>query len=364
MPPAFAPTPIEILGYASELFNRIAPLGGTIDTAPTTIALVVPLYNPGADFRFFWQAVETSLTALTEIIFVDDASTDDTEQQIDRVRASAPHLSIRVVRHAKNLGRFQARWSGAKAATTTHVLFLDPRVVVPEGFGSALTRLVPQHPILMGLVNIDVTQSLFNLYWERTHERIFWRHYQASRQPFSITVGNYDQFLKGTTVFCCERTLFLHACEQFPGGLLNDDTALLKMLVQRADIRVEPALAVFWHPRQELRPFLGRLWERGPSFVEYHVFLHQGFFFYVVFFSLAALLAIGAISIWHPLLALVAIASIGATTALFSRTPTEFIRLLPLHTLVVLTFGVGVLRGLWINSLRFIRFPAPLVHRG
>ena len=242
------------------------------------LGLIIPTYNMAAHLPRLFASLEQSglLHNLREIILVDDGSKDETPELLKSF-ASQHESTVRIVSLPSNQGRFHARWEGAKASFCEKILFLDTRLELEEGFLNALLTLAPQHQALMGVVNIDTSSSVFSLYWDRTHRVIFRRHFSAAARGFFITAENYDLYLKGTGVFLCNRASFISACESFCGAeVLSDDTALMKVIVQKDPIWVDARLAIRWRPRENARDFLARLWERGPSFVEYHIFTRRG----------------------------------------------------------------------------------------
>jgi glycosyltransferase involved in cell wall biosynthesis len=305
------------------------------------------------------------LQHLSEVLLVDDGSTDETPQMLKSFAAENP-ACVRVVTLEKNLGRFQARWEGAKASRCEKILFLDTRLELEAGFNEALVELVPKHNSIMGVVNIDTSTSIFSLYWERSHRALFRKHFEAADRGFYLTPENYDQFLKGTTIFLCMRSDFLSSCEVFSDiEVLSDDTALMKVIVEKSPIWVDSRLAIRWWPRENARDFLVRLWERGPSFVEYHVFMRKsGPSFWVVCAGLLACLAAFAGLIVDPqrttLILLAALCAMAASVGLFARSVREFFILMPLHLGVLVTFGAAILRGLAVNIMRVLagQFPS------
>lgn len=326
----------------------------------STISLVIPTYEMSGFLPALWQSLADSglIEVVREVIVVDDGSKDDTRAVLERLRGEPHGDLLRPVHLEKNVGRFRARIEGAKRATSDRVLFLDSRLTLPKNFGEAIRATAAEHPAVMANVDIDVDRNLFCLYWDRSHRRIFRRHFEATKKTLTLTPENYDRYLKGTTAILVPRDVFLASCERFQ-DLLNDDTYLLKEVVAKTPITIDPRVRVQWVPREDWKGFLARLWERGPSFVEYHVFEHRGAFFWavvaggVMFVGLVGLTAIAP-----PIGALAgagALALTAASTALFARSPMELVKLAPLHVAVVGTFGAGILRGLVVNTKRALR---------
>ncbi|MGW1073202.1 glycosyltransferase [Streptomyces sp. NPDC002537] len=101
------------------------------------------------------DAVRSALAqgpAVTEVIAVDDASTDRTGRVLDELAAREPRL--RVIHRPVNSGGCGApRNDGVRAATTPYVMFLDSDDTLPDGAAEALLRAALRHhaPVAAGL---------------------------------------------------------------------------------------------------------------------------------------------------------------------------------------------------------------------
>ncbi|MGW1285382.1 glycosyltransferase family 2 protein [Streptomyces sp. NPDC002586] len=121
---------------------------GTAESSPDTagaadapraaqVGVVVIGYN---DRAHVGDAVRSALAqgpAVAEVIAVDDCSTDDSAEVLDRLAADEPRL--RVVRRDVNSGGCGSpRNNGIDALTTPYVMFLDSDDVLPPGAVDAL----------------------------------------------------------------------------------------------------------------------------------------------------------------------------------------------------------------------------------
>jgi dolichol-phosphate mannosyltransferase len=92
----------------------------------TEISVVVPLRNESANVLPLSERIFAALNKISggvELILVDDASTDDTWQQILRARQAYPGL--RAFRHSQNLGQSAALWTGFRASQGNILATLD-----------------------------------------------------------------------------------------------------------------------------------------------------------------------------------------------------------------------------------------------
>jgi hypothetical protein len=324
-----------------------------------SISVVVPTFDMAEHLAALWASFERSglLERVDEVVIVNDGSRDGTRGALEALRGSPGGSKLRPIHLPRNVGRFRARLAGAEAARGERLLFLDTRLVLPLGFGAALAQAAALHPSVMGAVDVDVTRSVFCLYWDRSHQRIFRRHYADTKDKLTLTRENYDRYLKGTGVFLCERSLFLATSARFD-DLFSDDTFLMREMVATTPITLDPAVRVSWVPREDARAFLARILERGPGFVEYHVLERRGAFFWAVVAGGCVLVGSATLTaLFPPAGPAVVGALVGATalsTALFARSVGEAVRMAPLHVAVVGAFGLSVLYGLAVNGRRHV----------
>lgn len=337
------------------------------DEGGPRLSLVVPVYNAGRHLPSMWESVGRSglWRFVRDVVMVDDGSTDESAREIEALRGRCPGgVDFRVVRLPERSGRFCARMAGAEAAREPVLLFVDCRVILREGFGGAVGRLARTDRCLMPNVDIDTSRGVFDLYWDRLHRLIFRRHFLDTRQPLLITPENFRSYLKGTTVFCAPREAFLEACARFDGAeLLNDDNPVLESICGMAPILVHPEVRILWRPREKMGDFLVRLWERGPSFVEYHMVMRPGRFFLFGVVAASVPLLWGILLAWDLslgfLVAMGCVGFIALSTLLLARSPVEFARLAPLHALVALTCLGAVVYGVVVNVGRWLRGRLP-----
>jgi len=88
-----------------------------------TFAVIIPSYNRARRLLRTLETVFAQEEPATEVIVVDDCSTDDTEEV---VRGLLPlHPELVYIRHEVNRERAAARNTGMEAATADYVTFLD-----------------------------------------------------------------------------------------------------------------------------------------------------------------------------------------------------------------------------------------------
>lgn len=292
--------------------------------------------------------------SLSEIVVVDDGSVDGTVSAIQGWKQARDTRGLlTLIEHGRSRGRFQARRTAANAVTADLTLFLDTRLVLPSEFGEELHRQLKDHAALMPALRIDHRQSLLSLYWTRSHEVLFRKTWRDEQDGFELTAENYHQYVTGMGALVCRTSVFLRACEVFAGReVFSDDTALLFEIVKETPIYRDARLFYWWEPRQNLRDFLTHIfWDRGINFADYHVREKWSWISYAFFAGVMALIAWIVLWIGMPMVAAV-LGGVGALALMgsaifFAKTAGEFFRLAPVHALIVLTYGLGALFGVF-----------------
>lgn len=94
-----------------------------------TLSVIIPVFNGRATIKKAVDSVLSQTMSDYELIVVDDASTDNTDEIINSIGSSR----ISVIRHASNRGAAAARNTGIKAARGHWIAFLDADDSWPPG---------------------------------------------------------------------------------------------------------------------------------------------------------------------------------------------------------------------------------------
>lgn len=96
------------------------------------ISVIIPFHNAEESISPTLEALQASSLPLLEVICVDDASTDDTEERI-REFAARSSLTVKFLRsNPEKRGAAAARNQGAQEAIGDYLLFVDADVVVEQ----------------------------------------------------------------------------------------------------------------------------------------------------------------------------------------------------------------------------------------
>lgn len=167
-----------------------------------TVSVVMPAYNSG---RTIEAAVRSALSQspVTEVIVVDDCSTDDTLCVLGRFKDDC---RVRVVTNEHNMGAAESRNRGVSMASGKYIAFLDSDDMWVDG------KLEKQLALLdkTGAVLCSTARELVSESGERT-----------GRVIGVPEIVSYSDLLKGNVINCSSVVLDREVALAFPMG--DDD---------------------------------------------------------------------------------------------------------------------------------------------
>jgi GT2 family glycosyltransferase len=163
------------------------------------ISVIVPVYNNPGDLRLCLGALHAAATPDSEIIVVDDGSTDDTP-------SVAVRMGVPLVALAENSGPAAARNAGAARARAAILFFVDADVVIAPGAIERVQRFFadnPEHAAVFGSYDVrprcgTMVSRYRNLLHHFVHQRgnpdasTFWAGCGAIRRSVFQEVGGFD----------------------------------------------------------------------------------------------------------------------------------------------------------------------------
>jgi glycosyltransferase involved in cell wall biosynthesis len=164
------------------------------------ISIIVPVYDNPRDLRECLSGLTTSPCSGSEIIVVDDGSTDDTPYV-------AAAMGARVLRLAKNSGPAAARNYGARHARGEILLFIDADVVLAAGAFNRIEKVFREQPDLAAVFGsydaqpkaLGMVSQYRNLLHHFVHQNgdpdatTFWAGCGAIRRSLFEAVGGFDE---------------------------------------------------------------------------------------------------------------------------------------------------------------------------
>ncbi|MEZ5320846.1 MAG: glycosyltransferase family 2 protein [Microthrixaceae bacterium] len=298
---------------APSATTSASPAAARVTTSPTSVdaaalpslSAVLPTYNEAGWLADTVEALRVAVAEAgwpgVELLVVDDGSTDDTAAVLRTLSGPAADdaspggpVDGLTVRHLRqdNAGRLAARRRGLGEATGELVLFLDSRVHLhPSSLAFVATQL-REHPdrrIWNGHAVTASTSAPWTRFWDAI-TFLAWRRYLRAPRTTSYGAEEFEWFPKGTTCFMAPREQLIDATDRVESRsadphLANDDTLMIRNLLDFGRINISPEFACTYHPRSTLRAFLRNAYHRGSVLVDGH--LRPGQRFHRLFLVLA-----------------------------------------------------------------------------
>jgi glycosyltransferase involved in cell wall biosynthesis len=136
-----------------------------------TLSIIIPAYNEGKTIHLILQKVadvklEGGLEK--EVVVVNDCSSDDTVQAVERFQAENPSLHLRLISHPVNQGKGAALRTGISEANGDFIVIQDADLEYdPREFNLLL------HPVLGGFADVVYGSRFMG---GRPHRILFFWH--------------------------------------------------------------------------------------------------------------------------------------------------------------------------------------------
>jgi glycosyltransferase involved in cell wall biosynthesis len=321
------------------------------------ISIIVPVYNGE-------ETIEECLNALInqdyprkgyEIIIIDGASTDRTPEIVGYVgtKAKKARIHFKYIRNQEREGRLLARIHGAEEATYDLLLFVDSRCIANRSLLKNIKEINYQPIVGNPLVKFD--NSISRFYW-LIRKALYRRYFGEKFEPVYVGKENFEKIVKGTTVFLCNKELFISSQPEHKHRHVSDDTKLLWNIVQKKKILKHPDIKVTYLPRHSLREEIRHTFQRGPKFVDYYLDLGKEKFWMFIFsplFLLILTVSLLLVNFTYFLYWLSLSIFIHVSVSIWlSKNIKDFFIVIALLPVVGFVFEMGILKGLTLKMLR------------
>lgn len=132
------------------------------------ISVIIPVYNGARTLDACLEAIEANAWPASQVVVVDDASTDDST-------AIARRHACQVLEESTNRGAGAARNAGARAAQYDVLVFIDADVLVAA---DALGRIAAQfetRPDIAAIVGVYAPVGMLRSFWSR-YKQVYLAH--------------------------------------------------------------------------------------------------------------------------------------------------------------------------------------------
>ena len=233
------------------------------------ISIVTPVFNEEKSMASYCKAIFSLDYDISdfEVVIVDDGSGDSTVKLLKEFWKNSK-IKLKIISLGKNSGRSIARLKGSKAAKYNDILFLDARC---EIFPDALKVIKkidysPINPLVLQKKN-----NIFDLFFYILRRAFYKKNFGENFAQQYINEKNFDTMAKGTTMFFCDKKLFLESQPQNINSKNNsDDTALLANIVRKKPILATPLVRCYYNTRGSFIQNIRHIFNRGPKFIDYY----------------------------------------------------------------------------------------------
>lgn len=119
------------------------------------VSVIIPCYNASATIRDTIASVAAQQlppNVSVEVVVVDDRSSDDSREVVERAALAETRVSIRGMIMPQNSGPAAARNRGLRSSTADYVVFLDADDWLAPGFFWVLLHGLSEHPELAAII--------------------------------------------------------------------------------------------------------------------------------------------------------------------------------------------------------------------
>jgi glycosyltransferase involved in cell wall biosynthesis len=235
------------------------------------LSVVIPCFNSlgylSSTLEALHASIEASGLSKYEVILVDDGSTDGLSQKTFEATDFLIYLQ------QPNSGRLQARLAGLKEAKYDNVLLIDSRVTLGSSSLNYLIQKYDSGVFVSGPTEFPRDVNLVGVFWSAISRLAWWRFYRLDG-PFLLATHEFNQLPKGTTCLfgprkkILEETIKLIDSDKLISKFKNDDTSLIRNIVNDSDFWVDKKFFATYHPRQKIKDFIGHTYHRGQVFYD------------------------------------------------------------------------------------------------
>lgn len=162
------------------------------------LSIVIPVYNSAAALQKCLEALLANELHSTEIVIVNDGSTDDTPVLANALAEKRPGL-IRIISNPVRQGPARSRNIGLREARYPYLFFLDADVIVPPETVSKIRDSLDLYSHRREVAGV------LGMYSEKVPTADFWSNYKNLYTCFLYEVTDPLSPYLHTPMFCCRK---------------------------------------------------------------------------------------------------------------------------------------------------------------
>ncbi len=318
------------------------------------ISIVLPVYNGEETLNECLEAILNIEYPKSdyELVVVNDCSTDDSREIMEEflVRFREEGVDIKIIDFDVNKGRIEARLEGVKNAKYENLLFIDHRCIADTD----ILKVIKErgYEPIVGNPYQNRKGSLINRFFFVFRKILYGKYWGYEYPDVYIDKSNFDIIPKGFSPFFCKKERFLKSLPKDTGKWVSDDTLIFSNMVKNGvTILKNSKVRVYYSERNEFGDFFYHTYQRGPRFVDYYKDSKRKYFLIIpAILFLPLLLLFLIVFLWDWLLYVCSFMFLLAFIYLIlikSFSLIDFIAVILIGPLVLLSFGTGVYKGVF-----------------
>ncbi len=315
------------------------------------ISIITAVYNDSNSLDSYFRALKNLNYPKKdfEIVIANDGSTDDTKDKLCKIKKHLD-LNVRIVNLQNNTGVANATHQAVLRSRHKYVLLLGCKNTLDKN--ALINAKKINYPVIMGRAK-QHDGHIFDRFLFLVRSKIFKNRTDGD---FFIDKFNFETVLKGTTVFLCDKKLFLTSqVSNKDSRHCSDDTKLLWNIVQKKKIFSTDRVKCNYHTRKTFKANLKHIYARGPKFVDYH-YRPFTIYFWLINLTIGFIILLLYQGIKYQFLTEVIWILLVANVILsffISRKLKDLLIVFMLFPLFSITFFLGIIKGLTLKLIRY-----------
>lgn len=286
-----------------------------------------------------------------ELDIVNDGSTDNTGDVIKKWILANKDIQTNYLSLLKNEGRMIAREKCAQMANFENILITDARCALAAN-ALKVIETINYQPIIGN--PIQSQNGLIGRFFFLLRAKFYRNSFGDEFPNVFINKENFNDTSKGTTILFINKDLFLkYIPHGAKGKYANDDTKILRSIIEEKKILKSSALKCYYSQRENLLAEITHTFNRGPKFIDYY-YNRKSKYFYFINLSIALLLAGIFFTFYGFFPYIFVILFIVNMTAAFhlSKSIRDFLTSFFIFPIIAISFFAGIIRGLILKMFK------------
>ncbi|MFZ4263451.1 glycosyltransferase family 2 protein [Sphingobacterium sp. HJSM2_6] len=230
------------------------------------VSIIIPVYNAEDTLEICFDSLKSQTYPFLQLIFINDASTDNSERKINDFKSSFEldsNVEIIILNHTQNKGVASARNTGLKASTGKYMYFVDADDQIESNTIHYLVQLAESN-------QADIIGFDWFLAFKQNARRMYQPTYENSLQALELMLRGSMRW--NLWIFFVRRDLFLkHDIGFIDGKNLGEDLLIMFKLFLNAQkvISIDQA---FYHYGQSNSNSVSKIYsQKQLDEIKFHV---------------------------------------------------------------------------------------------